>query len=132
MSAIIRRAPSALLLSTALAACGGAGGGDAPAAAAAPARAGTVWEVDSVDDRAAAPAALQAFVYGMHTVVLDDDDAYAGTTRLRGTRANDGSRTFHLAGGVEARLAPAGDGLALRVADGPAIPMRRQPARPSR
>lgn len=129
MSRLPRRATPALALTILLlSACGGGASGDAPAAAAAPERAGEVWELDSADSRAAAPAALQAYVHGLHVMVVDDDEAYAGMTRLTGREA-DGGRTYQLANGVEARLAPAGEGMALRFADGAAVRMRRQPER---
>ena len=126
-----RPPPPIVLALLLLGACGGApdrASGEA-ATAAAPARAGVVWELDSADSREAAPAALQAYVHGLHVLVLDDDDAYAGMTRLTGRAGDDGARTFHLADGVEARLAPAGERMALRFAGGAAVPMRRQPER---
>ncbi|MGZ8379741.1 MAG: hypothetical protein ACXW0Z_21145 [Gemmatirosa sp.] len=112
-----------------LSACGGAAADDAPATASAPARAGEVWELDSADSRASAPAALQAYVHGLHVMVVDDETAYAGMTRLTGREAAEGGRTYHLADGTEARLAPAGDAMELRFAGGAAVHLRRQPAR---
>lgn len=127
-----RKSPTALVtlatLAT-LAACGdsGASGG---AAAAAPARAGQVWEVDGAD-RAAAPAALLAYVTGFHVMVLDGSRAFTGMTRLEGQRGAEGTAAFTLANGLSAELKPAGDGMELRFSNGQAVPMRRQAPRPA-
>lgn len=109
----------------------GCGRGEArgTSAEAAPERAGEVWEVDSAANRATAGAALQAYVHGLHVVVLDGDDAYAGMTRLHAERAADGVRHYRLADGTAAQLAPAGAAFALRFADGGTVRMRRQPDR---
>jgi hypothetical protein len=99
--------------------------GDGRAAATAPTRAGEVWTIDRAADRAAAPAALLAYVSGLHVMVLDGDDAYAGMTRLRAQSGANGARVFKLAGGGEATLTAAGDALDLRFASGESIPLRR-------
>lgn len=122
-----RRPVLALLL--VLAACGGEGGGEEPAISRAPERAGEVWEVDRADDRAAAEAALLAYVNGLHVMVLEDDDAFAGMTKLRLANREGGGRTISLANGGTAELVPTGDALELRFANGPLVPLRRQAPR---
>lgn len=94
--------------------------------AAAPSRAGEVWELDRAGDRAAVPAAVAAYVSGLHVMVLDGDSAYAGMTRLRATRNPAGARVLKLAHGAEVELAAVGDGVELRFADAGSIPLRRQ------
>lgn len=114
-------------LAAALLAGCGRGGGEA-AVAAAPARAGDVWELDRAADRDAAPVALAAYVHGLHVLLLDGDDAYAGMTRLRAQRGDGGVRVLALGGGARAELVAGGDAYALRFADGSTIPLRRQDA----
>jgi hypothetical protein len=126
-----RRAALAVALSLAmpLAGCdaGVSEGSAAPETSRAPARAGTVWVVDTAGGRATAPAALLAYVHGLHVVVLDDDDAYAGMKRLRGTREEDGAHRFQL-DGTDARVVPVDDGMELRFGSGEVIALRRQDA----
>lgn len=101
-------------------------GGSGAEVSSAPSRAGEVWEIDRVADRAAAPAAVAAYVNGLHVMVLDGDDAYAGMTRLRATAGNNGARVLKLASGGEAQLASAGDAIELRFSGGESIPLRKQ------
>ena len=117
---------AALLTPIALAACGGDGAAEAVRA---PERAGEVWELDRTDDGAAVEGALLAYVNGLHVMVLDDDDAFTGMTRLRATAGDGGRRAFTLANGLGVELAPAGDALELRFAGGQVVPLRRQPTR---
>ncbi|HET9984464.1 MAG TPA: hypothetical protein VFQ38_12780 [Longimicrobiales bacterium] len=90
---------------------------------------GRVWEIARAEDRAAAPAALLAYVYGLHVVLLDGDAAFLGTTRLQLRRGADGSRAFTLGDGLTARLAPAGEAMELRFSSGETVPMREHDAR---
>lgn len=100
-------------------ACGTGGGtADAPPTARAPARSGEVWTIDRADDRASAPGAMLAFLHGLHTIVLDGNDAYAGMTKLRAARDAEGNRTIDLAGDLTATLIPEGDLLQLRFSTG--------------
>lgn len=125
-TADLRRACASAAAALALLALSGCGKpGDGPAAAVAPSRAGEVWAIDRTADRAAAAAALQAYVSGLHVIVLDGDDAYAGMTRLRAQPGANGARVFKLVGGGEATLVAAGDALDLRFASGESIPLRR-------
>lgn len=122
------RGAACLAAAAALASCDKPGGSGAEISVA-PARAGEVWEIDRAADRAAAPAALLAYVNGLHVMVLDGDDAYAGMTRLRAGSGTNGARTLKLAGGTEVELVAAGDAVELRFAGGEAISLRRQAAR---
>jgi hypothetical protein len=101
-------------------------GGSGAEVSSAPSRAGEVWEIDRVADRAAAPAAVAAYVNGLHVMVLDGDDAYAGMTRLRATAGGNGARVLKLASGGEVQLASAGDAIELRFSGGESIPLRKQ------
>ena len=132
MSIYLRSTREAAIVSIAavLVACGGADGSAETSRA--PERAGEVWEVDRVDDRAAAEGALLAYVSGLHVVVLDDDDAFAGMTRLRLADRDGGGRGLTLPNGTGAELVPAGEGLELKFPDGQTVPMRRQVPRPAR
>ena len=110
--------------------CGG-GTGAGGAAARAPARAGDVWEIDGEADRAATPAALLAFVNGLHVVVVDGNTAYAGMTRLEARAEKGGEPVFALPNGLRAELARSGPGAELRFSTGEVIALRRQGERKS-
>lgn len=125
-----RAAPGAIAVLLALGGCAGADGRVATAERA-PARAGDVWELDAADDRRTAPAALLAYVSGLHVLVLDGDDVYAGMTHLQGTRGRDGARLFRLANDLDAQLVPVDDRLELRFSSGEVTTLHRQGARPA-
>jgi hypothetical protein len=97
-----------------------------------PARAGDVWEADRAEDRVNAAASLVAFVNGLHVVVVDGDDVYAGTTRHRASTGDEGARALSLVHGLRAELVPVGEVLELRFSSGETLPMRRQPERGKR
>lgn len=126
----MQRASVMILSILVLPACGGAdGGSDAArnAVARTPSSAGELWETDQAGERAAAPASLVAFVHGLHVVVVDGDDLYAGATRRRLERGPDGGRTLTLPDSLQVRLESAGDdALELRFSTGERIPMRRR------
>ncbi|MDB4892932.1 MAG: hypothetical protein JWL61_4787 [Gemmatimonadetes bacterium] len=107
-----------------LVACGGSDGAS-ESAAKVPSRAGDVWEIDGSAGRAASPAALLAFVNGMHVLIIDGDDVFAGTQLIKSNRAPDGVRTLQLADGSSADLVPNGDAFELRFASGERIPLRK-------
>jgi hypothetical protein len=109
-------------------ACGKHGDSGASVAAA-PSHAGDVWEADKASDRKTAPATVIAFVNGLHTVVVDGNDVYSGTTRLSTTEDSAGGRTVKLANGLAASFDPAGDGMELRFSSGEKVPMRKQQRR---
>lgn len=117
---------AAVLGVAATTACGGAGPG--AAAGHGQGGGGRVWEIARAEDRAAAPAALLAYVYGLHVVLLDGDAAVLGTTQLQLRRGADGSRAFALGDGLTARLAPVGDAMELRFSTGETVPMREHDA----
>jgi hypothetical protein len=113
------------LIAVGLAACGEHRGADSVVARA-PSHSGDVWEIDKEGDRGQAPATVLAFVNGLHTVVLDGNDVYAGTTRLSTTSDSTGGREVSLANGLSAHLVPAGDGMELRFSSGERVPLRKQ------
>ena len=119
-----------LFISTLVAVAGCDGGADsAGAVARAPTRAGEVWELDGSVGREGSPAAMLAYVNGLHVLVLDGNDAFAGMTRLRAEKGPGGNRTFTLADGLTAELVPAGDAMELQFSTGESISMRRREAR---
>lgn len=95
----------------------------------APAKSGEVWELDRSVGREGSPAAMLAYVNGLHVLVLDGNEVYAGMTRLRAEKGPGEGRTLTLSDGLTAELAPAGDAMALRFSSGESIPMRRREAR---
>jgi hypothetical protein len=111
-----------------LAGCGGSEGAS-ESAAKVPTRSGDVWEIDGSAGRQTSPAALLAFVNGMHVLIIDGDDVFAGTQRLKSNRAPDGVRTLQLADGSSADMVPNGEAFELRFASGERIPLRKQAAR---
>lgn len=113
-----------VVLGTAPAACGGSRDADASVVRT-PARAGEVWEVD----RANAPAALRAFVDGMHVVVVDGDAVFGGMRALHAERTATDARRVRLPDSSEAQLATVGDALELRFADGERALLRRRAPR---
>ena len=110
---------------TVLAGCG-AKGDDAARASDVPRRAGDVWELDSTTSRATAPAAMLAYANGLHALVLDGSDVYAGMTRLRATRTDDGAWMLQLPGGIDARLTPRGDSMVLAFSSGEQVGMHKR------
>lgn len=113
------------MLAIAVVGCGKHGDSGASVAAA-PSHAGDVWEADKASDRKAAPATVIAFVNGLHTVVVDGNDVYAGTTRLETKEVSAGGRAVMLSNGLAASLVPAGDGMELRFSSGERVAMRKQ------
>lgn len=96
-------------------------------AASVPTRSGEVWEVDSSAGRAAMPGATLAYVNGLHVMVIDGDEVYAGMTRLKAQRRSGGARALKLSNGLEAEIVPAGEQRAeLRFSSGEAVALRRR------
>lgn len=115
---------SALLATTA--ACGRPDDASAHGEAVrAPARSGDVWEIARPTERADAGASLLAYVHGLHVLVLDGDQAYAGMTRLRGRRG-DGGTMLDLGGGLSATLLPAGDVMEISFSSGEKLSFQRR------
>jgi hypothetical protein len=123
-SAQMRRL-SLFLLAIGVAGCGKHGDAG-EAVAKAPSHSGDVWETDKASDRKEAPATVLAFVNGLHTVVLDGSDIYAGTTRFGTSADTGGGRVVALSNGLSARIIPAGDALELRFSTGESVPLRKQ------
>lgn len=117
----------ALILAAALAGCGsdGSGGGGGESVRA-PASAGDVWEIAQPGDRATAAVSMLAYLHGLHVIVLDGDNAYAGMTRLRGERESDGAIVFTLADGSTATMTPEGDGMQLRFSTGETVALKKR------
>lgn len=116
------------VLAVGLAGCGEHGAGDA-AVTRPPSRGGQVWETDKASDRRVAPATLVAFVNGLHTIVLDGHDVYAGNTRLHASDDSAGALAVPLANGLSARLVSSGDAMELRFSSGESVPLRKQTRR---
>ncbi|HEV7702809.1 MAG TPA: hypothetical protein VGO46_00900 [Gemmatimonadaceae bacterium] len=115
------------MLAIGVVACGK--GGDGAAVAKAPSHSGDVWETDKVGDRKEAPATVLAFVNGLHTVVLDGGDVYAGTTRYNTSEDSAGGRVVALSNGLSASIVEAGDAKELRFSSGERVPLRKQTRR---
>lgn len=113
-----------------LAACGGSGPADDGAAASVaetPARAGEAWElVDGGVAEAPSPAAVAAFVEGLHAFVLDGEHLYAGNLRHTGSRQADGSLLFPLGNDLQARLLQDGETLLLHLGEGDPARLQRR------
>jgi hypothetical protein len=72
------------------------------------------------------PAAVLAYVNGLHVIVVDGSDVFSGMTPLKATVQPDGSRTIPLHGGLQASLIPAGpDRMDLRFSSGESIAMTK-------
>jgi hypothetical protein len=105
---------------------GCSGSGDSRGAVTPPSRSGDVWEVDSAADRASAPGAMLAFANGLHVMVIDGDDVYAGMKKLHLGAAAGGGRTLDLGNGETAQLVQTGDAYQLRFSSGETVRMHRQ------
>lgn len=103
-------------------ACGG-GRPDPDAAVNPPSGAGTVLVMDD-GAQAGAPAALMGFVHGLHIIVLDGDEVFAGMRRLEASGAAHGVRALALGEDLAAELVPAGDAFELRFSTGESVRLR--------
>ena len=119
---------SLILLVTFAAGIGGCGkSGSGPEAVKAPARSGDVWEIDRAAGRAAMPGAVLAYTNGLHVVVLDGKEVFAGMTRFEAESRPDGARAIKLSSGLEALLVPAGEEkMDLRFSSGESIPLLKK------
>jgi hypothetical protein len=109
---------SILLVSAASTACGGADTGTPGAVAAPPPRSGDIWEIQAPADRAAVPGSIVAFVNGVHVMVVDGNQVYAGMTTLATKSGTDGGRTITFPSGLTADLVSSGQGAELRFSSG--------------
>ncbi len=95
-----------------------------------PPRAGDVWEIDPDAGRPSQPGAVLAYVNGLHVIVLDGGDAYAGMTAMKTGPGPNGGLSIKLSNGLEAVLTPSGEGRAdLRFSTGESIGMRKRVSR---
>jgi hypothetical protein len=99
-----------------LTACGG--GGEPGGAIAPPARSGEVWEVKGAEERTAVAGSIVAFVNGVHVMVIDGDQIYAGMTELTTKGGADGGRTITFPSGLSADLVPSAQGAEIRFSSG--------------
>ncbi|MEW5977632.1 MAG: hypothetical protein AB1898_17700 [Acidobacteriota bacterium] len=112
-----------VLLVGSLTGCGSSG----PEGTGVPSRSGEVWEIDGSAGRSAMSGAVLAYVNGLHVIVLDGNNVYAGMTLLKAERPSDGGSSIKLANGLEASLVPTGEGtMDLRFSSGESIPLRRK------
>lgn len=113
-------------IAASIAACVGCGGSGSQV----PPRAGEVWEIDPDAGRPSQPGAVLAYVSGLHVIVLDGNEAYAGMTPLKTEPGPNGGRSIKLSKGLEAVLAPVAEGrLDLRFSTGESIGMRKRVGR---
>ena len=119
---------SLLLLVIFAAGIGGCGrSGSGLEAVKAPPRSGDVWEIDRAAGRAAMPGAVLAYANGLHVMVLDGKEVFAGMTRFDAESRPDGAHAIKLPGGLEALLVPAGEEkMDLRFSSGESIPLLKR------
>lgn len=125
--AVAARFRALLLVSLAAlpSACGGSSGSSGGATRA-PAKAGDVWVIANPGDRASAPAAVLAYVNGLHAFVLDGNDAYLGMTRVTARKGENGARVIAVPRAGDVQILPAGDSLELRFPGGETVPLQMQ------
>lgn len=115
-----------VMIAACITGCVGSGGSGSQV----PPRAGDVWEIDPDAGRPSQPGAVLAYVNGLHVIVLDGNDAYAGMTPLKTEPGPSGGRSIKLSNGSEAVLTPSGEGRAnLRFSTGESIGMRKRVGR---
>jgi hypothetical protein len=73
-----------------------------------------------------APAALLAYVNGLHVVVVDGGDIYTGMTRRKATSMPDGGWELELGDGLTAELKPMGDAMQLAFSSGEKIGLHKR------
>jgi hypothetical protein len=121
-----KRLPLIALPMLCLTACGGGGGGESGSATPPPSRSGEVWAVQNPDDRAATAGSIVAFVNGIHVMVVDGDQIYAGMTELTTKDGAGGGRTIAFPSGLSADMVPAADGAELRFSSGERVAVHEQ------
>jgi hypothetical protein len=72
---------------------------------------------------------MLAFANGLHVMVVDGDDVYAGMKKLHMQPSPDGGRMMELGGGETARLVQSGDGYELHFSSGETVRLHRQDRR---
>ncbi|HEY7189174.1 MAG TPA: hypothetical protein VH436_21600 [Vicinamibacterales bacterium] len=109
---------SCLLVSMAGAACGGADKSAPGAVAAPPSRSGDIWEIQAPAERTSVPGSIVAFVNGVHVMVVDGDQIYAGMTTLATKSGPNGGRTITFPSGLTADMVSGSQGAELRFSSG--------------
>lgn len=121
------RMGQALMLALALAGLSSCGRSGDSAGVRAPARSGEVWELDRAAGRPDMPGAVLAYVNGLHLIVVDGNDIYAGMTPMRAEARSDGGRAIKLANGLEAVLMKDGpERMQLKFSSGESIGLRKK------
>jgi hypothetical protein len=69
---------------------------------------------------------MLAFANGLHVLVLDGDDVYAGMKKLHLEPSPDGGRMLDLGNGETVRLVEVSDAYELRFSSGETVRMRKQ------
>ncbi len=87
---------------------------------------GVVWTISNPENRATAPAALEAMVHGAHVLLTDGDDAYVGTTRRRLEKQANGTWSLALASGARATLDRSDSALVLHLPSGATVSLAKQ------
>jgi hypothetical protein len=118
---------SMVLVLIALAGLTGCTGSKPGESAKVPASAGDVWEVDRAAERSAMPGAMVAYANGLHVMVMDGKDIYAGMIYLKAESGPNGARVIKLPSGLEAQLVPMNDGrMELKFSSGESVPLRKK------
>jgi hypothetical protein len=95
-----------------------------------PSRSGQVWEIDSASNRSTAAGSMVAFANGLHVLVVDGDDIYAGMQKLKSSPGPDGSRLVMLADGDTAVFRPSANGINILFSNGDTVHMHLQSHQP--
>ncbi|MEO7218113.1 MAG: hypothetical protein ABI026_07960 [Gemmatimonadaceae bacterium] len=95
-----------------------------------PSESGQVWEVDSASNRSTAAGSMAAFANGLHVIVVDGDDIYAGMQKLKSAPGPDGSRLVTLADGDTASFKQSGSDIDVRFSTGETVHMHQQSRQP--
>lgn len=86
-----------------------------------------MWELDRAAGRPDMPGAVLAYVNGLHLIVVDGNDIYAGMTPLKAEARSDGGRAIRLANGLEAVLTLDGpERMQLKFSSGESIGLRKK------
>ncbi|WP_411280760.1 DUF4852 domain-containing protein [Gemmatimonas sp.] len=87
---------------------------------------GIVWAISHPENRATAPAVLEAMVHGAHVLLTDGDDAYGGTTRRHLDQRSDGAWTLMLPSGAQVTVDRSDSALVLHLPSGATVPLTKQ------
>ena len=123
------RSVIALIATIGVSACGGGGADKATPGAvdAPPARSGSVWEIQTPDERATVSGSIVAFVNGVHVMVIDGNRVYAGMTELAVKSGPNGGQTMTFPSGLSADIVPSGQSTELRFSSGERVAVHERP-----